>query len=426
MLGKTWLTLVFAPFVLLSAHAQETDWPHRHAFAKSYYGLGWSAVPAMADGVLTSPTGTIGFGRSGFFSPAVNIGATHFWGHADFYVSIHTVPLKWEDDAVTNRISMGTFTGLRAYPWAVGEGEGIRPFVGYKFSPWRYRQGDVPEQQVKVTRIKGMVDAGLGWETRHGYFTLEACKVLRPEFTLHTSRTSGPIADRWPGWFVQMGLNFSIETTATASTPVNLHLNETLPNSNRDGFFLAAGPSSAFPVVSSPGVTEVHPFLDDLSFPTIFPDVALGWHFTKTDAVVAVSRRSMTQRRAAYGIEQTITRTSHILEAYKFLGDYHGFAPYLGLGVSTEDIAISESDQGIQTGVSSASPHPVSIVFGWDIRPSEKGDWWVLRTNLRIPPSLTVDHEGKTLSLQHLEFNFIQLVVYPQRLRRALQWQKNR
>ena len=56
---------------------------------------------------------------------------------------------------------------------------------------------------------------------------------------------------------------------------------------------------------------------------------------------------------------------------------------------------------------------------GWDIRPSERGDWWVLRTNLRIPPQLELDHDDHTWSLQHLEFNFIQLVVYPQRWKRA-------
>ena len=55
----------------------------------------------------------------------------------------------------------------------------------------------------------------------------------------------------------------------------------------------------------------------------------------------------------------------------------------------------------------------------WLGHPSERtGDWWVLRTNLRIP-QLELDHDDHTWSLQHLEFNFIQLVVYPQRWKRA-------
>ena len=57
-----------------------------------------------------------------------------------------------------------------------------------------------------------------------------------------------------------------------------------------------------------------------------------------------------------------------------------------------------------------------AITFGWDIRPSKKGDWWLLRTTLRYSPNLNIEYLNKNLSLQHLEFNFIQLVVYPQRL----------
>ncbi len=39
----------------------------------------------------------------------------------------------------------------------------------------------------------------------------------------------------------------------------------------------------------------------------------------------------------------------------------------------------------------------------------------MLRTNLRYAPFLDIEHNSKVLSLQHLEFNFIQLVIYPQR-----------
>ena len=128
----------------------------------------------------------------------MNIGATHFWGHADFYVSINTVPIKLGDDAVKNSIHMGTFTGLRVYPWAVGEGQGVKPYLGYKFSPWRYRQGDTPELSYKTTRIKGMVDAGLGWATSWGYFTLEGTKLLNPDFevnlTDHRRTDARPLA----------------------------------------------------------------------------------------------------------------------------------------------------------------------------------------------------------------------------------------
>ena len=420
-----WTMTSWVMLAVMTTLAQ--DWDHRHAFAKSYWGISLHGLPSMGEGLLNAEGESAQiFDRSAFVSPAVNIGATHFWGHADFYVAINTVPLKFEEDDVVNRIGMGTFTGLRAYPWAVGENK-VRPYLGYKFSPWRYRQGDTPETSYKTTRIKGMVDAGLGWATDNGYFTLDVSKLLRPDFETYLSRTPDANADRWPGWTVSVGLNLSLETTSVAANPVNKTLNEELPLSNGKGLFFAAGPSSAFPVASSSYITEERPYLDDQSFPNIFPDFALGWHFTKADAVVAVSRRAMTQKRSAYDFEQVISRNSTILEAYKFLGDYHGFVPYVGVGVSRERIGLEEWDAGNQLTDLTFNPTPWHIVFGWDIRPSEKGDFWVLRTNLRIPPQLQLDHgEAKhTLSLQHMEFNFIQLVVYPQRWKRARELSKD-
>ena len=106
------------------------------------------------------------------------------------------------------------------------------------------------------------------------------------------------------------------------------------------------------------------------------------------------------------------------LETYKFFGDYHGFVPYLGFGLSHENIKISESDNGTNTPNSTHNTFSPNIVFGWDIRPSVKGDWWILRTNLRYFPFLDFDRHGKKLSLQHLEFNFIQFIFYPQRLKK--------
>ena len=51
---------------------------------------------------------------------------------------------------------------------------------------------------------------------------------------------------------------------------------------------------------------------------------------------------------------------------------------------------------------------------------SPECDWWILRTNLRYYPTLQLDLAEGALSQQHLEFNFIQLVVYPQRLQKIM------
>lgn len=407
------LVVICALMLSSSLHAQ--DWERRHAFAKSYYGLNMIGVPSMGQGIAAGAVSE--FNRSGFISPAVNIGATHFWGHADFYVSINTVPIKLEEDAVENSLHMGTFTGLRVYPWPVGTKE-IRPFLGYKFSPWRYRQGASEAELYKVTNVKGAVDCGFGLQTERAYFTLGASKLLNPDFEMHSTPLLSH-ADELPEWFVELGLNVSIETTSVAATDASRRLNQKFAASNRHGLFIAAGPSSAFPTASSEFIADEKPFLDDLAFPTIFPDVAIGYHLTTTDAVVALSARSMRQNRSAFDESLEIKRQSRVLEGYKFVGDYHGFAPYVGLGVGEERIVLESYAGADLTDSKSLTKYPWYVVFGWDIRPSVKGDLWVLRTNLRVPPSLTFSHEGSTLSMQHLEFNFIQLVIYPQRWKEA-------
>ena len=82
------IALVVALLTLGQAHAQ--DWDHRHTFAKSYCGLSLIGVRAMGEGLLVDEDVVTPFGRRAFVSPAVNVRATHFWGHADFYVSINT------------------------------------------------------------------------------------------------------------------------------------------------------------------------------------------------------------------------------------------------------------------------------------------------------------------------------------------------
>ena len=119
-------------FVISSAYTQ--DWEKRHQFAKSYFGLSNYIITSLSNGnYLTSSNQTATFEKNGFISPAINIGATHFWGHADFYVSINTKVIKFQEDSIDNSYSLGTFTGLRIYPLA-SKSNNIRPYLGYKFS----------------------------------------------------------------------------------------------------------------------------------------------------------------------------------------------------------------------------------------------------------------------------------------------------
>ena len=405
-------TILFLFFVISSAYTQ--DWEKRHQFAKSYFGVSNYIITSLSSGnYLTSSNQIATFEKSGFISPAVNIGATHFWGHADFYVSINTTDIKFQEDSIDNSYRLGTFTGLRIYPLA-SKSNNIRPYLGYKFSPFRYRQNDLDGATFKHTSVKSVLDVGLGIQLPNFYFTLEYGRVLKPEFESYLSRNIQS-SDLFPKNLFQVGLNYMIETTKSASTEINRSLNKEFSASNQHGLFFAAGPSSSFPIGTSSYVQDLYPFLDDKSFPIIFPDIALGYHFTKPDIITAFSMRPINQKRSAYDYEHQLSRKSIILETYKFLADYHGFVPYVGIGMGYEKLEFTGTNRS-PIRKNQLSP---AVVFGWDIRPSVKGDWWILRTNLRYYPFLKLHIENKNLSLQHMEFNFIQFVMYPQRFSMA-------
>ena len=407
---------------LFSTPANAQDWEKRHSFAKAYFGTGAYYVPSLQNGLilnypLTPGGGATEFSRSSFYTPSINIGATHFWGHADFYVSITTFDIKQSNSQVDYSYRLGTFTGLRLYPYASRIGT-IRPFLGYAFSPFRYTQVSPQDNvgQFKHTKVNSIVNTGISYQWPNCYIVLEYGINLNPALETYMSPTAS-YYDAFPKSLLQLGVNWSIETTKPTANSANKNANQFFSKSNAHGAFIAVGPSSAFPTKNS---TALRQFEDDMSMPIIFPDFAAGYHFTKADFIVAAASRRTIQKRSAFNYTSRLQRQSLNIEGYKFLFDYHGFVTYLGAGIGRENLELTHSENGMDLDPVTEQVWSPNIVFGWDIRPSVKGDWWILRTNLRYYPTLELDLAGGALSQQHLEFNFIQLVVYPQRLQKIM------
>ena len=404
---------------LFSTPTNAQDWEKRHAFAKAYFGAGAYYIPTLNPGTVLGVDGNLqSFEKAAFMTPAVNIGATHFWGHADFFVSITTTDITFGENTIENNYRLGTFTGLRLYPYPTEVGK-VRPYVGYAFSPYRYKQVNTSGEEFKHTAVKSMYNAGLAYQLPSAYITLEYGRTANPDFDTYLSRTLTG-SDAFPASMFQLGINFAIETTSPSAAPMNKKANEIFAASNANGLFVAAGPSSAFPIQSSSYVADSRPYLDDMSMPFIFPDFAAGYHFTKSDFIVAAASRRTIQKRSAFNYTSRLQRQSLNIEGYKFLFDYHGFVPYLGAGFGRENLELTRTEFGNDLDPVTEQIWSPNIVFGWDIRPSVKGDWWILRTNLRYYPTLQLELAQGALSQQHLEFNFIQLVVYPQRLQKIM------
>jgi hypothetical protein len=99
------------------------------------------------------------------------------------------------------------------------------------------------------------------------------------------------------------------------------------------------------------------------------------------------------------------------------LFDYHGFVPFVGPIISYESLSFEETDLGVKVRDVSDDMLGLGVTFGWDIRPNDLQSW-VLRTNLRYYPGLQLDIPGteETVPFRNLEFNFIQLIIYPGRM----------
>ena len=122
--------------------------------------------------------------------------------------------------------------------------------------------------------------------------------------------------------------------------------------------------------------------------------------------------RPISIQNKAYGFEQTLNRTALSVDCFKYLLNFHGFVPYLGLGLNLDSLSLTEVDKGSETRSKSTSNTNVSYVFGWDIRPVDY-PFFALRTNMRYTPNhfLQLDDNSR-VSYDHFEFNFIQLVFY--------------
>ena len=144
--------------------------------------------------------------------------------------------------------------------------------------------------------------------------------------------------------------------------------------------------------------------------------MTLGYYLHKLDMNIGLSSRNMTESVEAYGIQHASERKSLALEVYKFLGDYHGFVPFVGLTLSKENLTFNNRDlrEGNTWKTYTEEKPALGVIFGWDIRPT-RSDWWILRTNLRYTP-VSLQAEGKEVSFDYLEFNVIQFTMFPERL----------
>jgi hypothetical protein len=404
-------------FLLLNAQSSSFAQPYvdggktRHRFAQLNLGTDFRIFSQNQTNTFTlSEEGNLMEQSLGNMAESrLIIGGTHFWGHADFFVAISMY--QW---AKTN-FHTNVETGARYFPWQIKSGR-IAPFVGLSWMTNSYKQGE----GVYASNNDFPVSAGLVFERGHHLFELSVSRSLRSQQKYYISRTQDITVDL-PKFWMGIGYKFMLETTVGAEknwlNGETARTTEKLAAAKRlNGLTLAIGPSSAILLKSSDYNQINHPFLGQHRLSNIFMELGIGYYFQPIDFHVNIAYRHVKSTIAAYGLRQTLARRSVTLEGIKFIGDFHGFVPFIGAGIGGECLSLKEVDIAIDpVELNRQKLHP-GLVFGWDIRPNELQTWY-LRTNLRWFPNLNMkDASGLQVNFDQLEFNFIQFVLFPGRL----------
>ena len=336
------------------------------------------------------------------------IGGTHFWGQVDFYISVPIFSLQ------KSEFNTGVETGAKYFPWRL-EHNKIRPYLGVSLLSTQFKQDD----GATALRFKYPVLAGLNYCRKNQLVELGCGFILNNSENYFVSTTSSMKIRTNQFWF-SLGYKLMFETSLSAErdwqSGRTKWLTDTLSSLNKlDGFVFSTGFSSVFFLESSEHNTFSLPFIDNHKS-TVFPEFGIGYYFHKPDLQFNLIYRSIKSEINAYGFSQIAKRKALTFEAYKFLFDFNGFAFFAGGALSSEKLTVSEMNQYHFSIVNSFIGMRPGITFGWDIRPNRLQAFY-LRTTLRYFPELNVKmYDGYNFSFDELEFNFIQLVLFPGRL----------
>jgi len=414
----SWLWLATALFSQAYVEGGNT----RHRFAQLLIGVDAQFFPATGQTFQLVENGQPQpFTPQASLVPRINIAGTHFWGHANFYISIPTANLL--DNSVPDggeyTFNPGVGTGLRLYPWRI-ERRKIRPFAGTAFGITDWKQENPDGEGTFAHQTRFPLQLGVTYQHKNLLFELGAARYLNNDARYYYNRTEATDIEL-PHTYFWIGCNYQLETTLSAeasyqSDSYEKTVERLAERRALSGWSVAVGPSSAFVQGDAPRNERLYPAIGEHSGPSIFPEFGLGYYYYPWDAHLNLAYRGNSSERTAYGQRQRLQRRALTLEAYKFLFDYHGFVPFIGPHISREWYELTETVDGEEVYQAQSQQWTPGITFGWDIRPNQL-QGFILRTNLRYTPTDNIGEEGG-VSFSQLEFNFIQLVVYPGRIKR--------
>jgi len=393
----------------------------RHRFAQMNVGMDLMMHTGGQTSFLDNSGEIISRKIENGFSPRILIGGTHFWGHADFVLAIPVYNKEQIENNQSLSYTSGVETIFKYYPWRI-ENNKLRPYIGTSIAPFNYSQddglreyGDGPSRSLTRLPLLG----GITYNTKNHIFSAGVSYNYDSKIDYYIDPLT--IAEiETPPLSVSIGYKYMFETTLGAEKSWEngrtQAVTDTLASRGKlDAFFIGVGLSSAWSLGATEYNKEQFPFIPGYDT-QLMADYTLGYYFHKPDLDISLNYRGYTSGASAFTTAQAARRRSLGLEIKKYLFDYNGFVPFLGPVISYENLVFAEQIEDNPRQRWDDNQLGYGLTFGWDIRPNRL-QGFLLRTNLRYFPSLKIENvNGSTVNFDNIEFNFIQLVLFPERL----------
>lgn len=373
----------------------------RFDFAQTYIGLQSDYLPSYA---------TTG---SDLFVPRILIGGSHFWYRADFYISFPVA--TFSSSAMDGQFSEGVITGARYLPFGPGK-KLPYPFFGVQWMTPSFQRGEGPT--IQKNRLGLEFGLSLVFKKRN---TLELrAQHMRNSVWEYPLNRIEMESVALPNLNIALSFKRYFDMTAgNASAPAIKWRERAYEVFEEQGalstWSIAVGWSANVQLTDSDFESDASYFPSKPAISS-FPDIALGYYLNKPDVAFRLTWRPLTTKQEAFQHSWRLNEHRFSAEAVKFIGDYHGFVPFMGLAGGATRQHFHESDSDIIINDFTRWQPSFGVVFGWDIRPTNV-DWFILRTNLRWLPPIDQSKSQLAIDPHHLEVNFIQLVFYPKRIK---------
>jgi outer membrane protein W len=423
--------MLFNAFVIVCQAQPYLTKKTKYRFAQGSMGIDFLYIPATGQGALLDTNGNYKFQFGGNTIPRLVIGGTHFWGHVDFALNFPVGSIGEKKDSLSRNTQFDIIT-TKYYPWAIKKNK-LRPFVGSSCNVNLYKQSGAnaySKYWIGTDFYLNLpINFGASYQVGNLLWSADAKYLVNTNRKIYSNKAE-IVHYQLPNYGIAIGVKKLFESTVKPFEKKyqdGTMAKEYGATKNKlNAFSFGVGLSSSFYLRQSAFNKTNRPYLNKNMMANFIPEFGVGYYLDKQDVHFNIAYRNIEASSSGFGLRQIVQRKAMTAEAFKFLFDYKGFVPFLGVGLSREQLFFTEADDVANYKfTSNGLVYSPSIITGWDIR-YHRNYFFMLRTNIRYSPFLQLDTKsiyGK-IKMQQLEVNFIQAVFYPQRLIAKIKKQK--